>query len=61
MVTGDNVNTARSIAGKCGIIKPGQDYLVLEGKEFNQLIRDKTGEVSDTNTWGQSSMSKFIV
>lgn len=46
MVTGDNVNTARSIAGKCGIIKPHQDFLVLEGKEFNQRIRDKNGEVS---------------
>lgn len=45
MVTGDNVNTARSIAGKCGIIKPGQDFLVLEGREFNQRIRDKNGEV----------------
>ena len=46
MVTGDNVNTARSIATKCGIIKPGHDFLVLEGKEFNQRIRDKNGEVS---------------
>jgi len=46
MVTGDNVNTARSIATKCGIFKPGEDWLVLEGKEFNQRIRDATGEVS---------------
>ncbi|KPM11886.1 plasma membrane calcium-transporting ATPase 3-like protein [Sarcoptes scabiei] len=45
MVTGDNVNTARSIAAKCGIIKPGEDFLVLEGKEFNKRIRDSKGEV----------------
>uniref|UniRef100_A0A1W7RAY7 Calcium-transporting ATPase n=1 Tax=Hadrurus spadix TaxID=141984 RepID=A0A1W7RAY7_9SCOR len=45
MVTGDNVNTARSIAMKCGIIKPGEDFLVMEGKEFNKKIRDNDGEV----------------
>lgn len=45
MVTGDNINTARSIATKCGIITPGDDSLVLEGKDFNQLIRDETGEI----------------
>jgi len=46
MVTGDNVNTARSIATKCGIFKTGEDWLVLEGKEFNQRIRDANGDVS---------------
>jgi len=46
MVTGDNVNTARSIATKCGIFKTGEDWLVLEGKEFNQRIRDANGEVN---------------
>ncbi|KAL0268066.1 UNVERIFIED_CONTAM: hypothetical protein PYX00_010146 [Menopon gallinae] len=45
MVTGDNVNTARSIATKCGILKPGDDFLILEGKEFNRRIRDSSGEV----------------
>jgi len=45
MVTGDNVNTARSIAQKCGIVRPGDDFLILEGKEFNQRIRDANGEV----------------
>ncbi|KAH7938396.1 hypothetical protein HPB49_023171 [Dermacentor silvarum] len=45
MVTGDNVNTARSIALKCGIIKPGDDFLVLEGKEFNRRVRDSSGEI----------------
>jgi magnesium-transporting ATPase (P-type) len=46
MVTGDNVNTARSIASKCGILQPDKDFLVLDGKEFNMLIRDKSGRVS---------------
>lgn len=45
MVTGDNINTARSISMKCGIIKPGEDFLVLEGKDFNARIRDANGEV----------------
>jgi len=49
MVTGDNVNTARSIATKCGILKPGEDFLVLEGREFNARIRDTpNGPVSYT-------------
>lgn len=46
MVTGDNINTARSIAGKCGIVKPNEDFLILEGKEFNRRIRDSNGDVS---------------
>lgn len=45
MVTGDNVNTARSIAMKCGILTPGEDFLVLEGKEFNRRIKDSDGVV----------------
>ena len=46
MVTGDNVNTATSIALKCGIIKPGDNFLVLESNEFNQKIRDSNGQYS---------------
>uniref|UniRef100_A0A8C5SXA2 Calcium-transporting ATPase n=1 Tax=Laticauda laticaudata TaxID=8630 RepID=A0A8C5SXA2_LATLA len=45
MVTGDNINTARAIATKCGILLPGEDFLCLEGKEFNRLIRNEKGEV----------------
>lgn len=48
MVTGDNINTARAIAIKCGIIHPGEDFLCLEGKEFNRRIRNEKGEVIDT-------------
>ena len=40
MVTGDNINTARSIASKCGIVRPGDDSLIIEGKEFNLAVRD---------------------
>ncbi|VDN55865.1 unnamed protein product [Dracunculus medinensis] len=45
MVTGDNINTARSIATACGILKPGSDFLALEGKEFNERIREN-GKIS---------------
>lgn len=45
MVTGDNINTARAIATKCGILQPGDDFLCLEGKEFNRRIRNEKGEV----------------
>ncbi|XP_056323816.1 plasma membrane calcium-transporting ATPase 4 isoform X3 [Danio aesculapii] len=45
MVTGDNINTARAIATKCGILQPGEDFLCLEGKDFNQQIRNDKGEV----------------
>ncbi|KAI6183818.1 Calcium ATPase [Aphelenchoides bicaudatus] len=47
MVTGDNVNTARSIALSCGILTSDEDHLVLEGRDFNERIRDpSTGEIS---------------
>lgn len=47
MVTGDNVETARAIAEKCGIISKGDGYIVLEGKELNRRIRDSNNEVCD--------------
>ncbi|KAM4573219.1 plasma membrane calcium-transporting ATPase 1-like [Odontesthes bonariensis] len=45
MVTGDNINTARAIATKCGIMQPGEDFLCIEGKEFNQRIHNEQGEI----------------
>lgn len=51
MVTGDNINTARAIAAKCGIIHPGDDFICLEGKDFNRRIRNEKGEVSWGLTW----------
>lgn len=38
MITGDNINTARAIAIKCGIINPNEDFIVLEGDEFNKML-----------------------
>ncbi|XP_067854735.1 plasma membrane calcium-transporting ATPase 2 isoform X2 [Heptranchias perlo] len=45
MVTGDNINTARAIAIKCGILHPGEDFICLEGKDFNRRIRNEKGEI----------------
>jgi P-type Ca2+ transporter type 2B len=47
MITGDNVNTARSIALKCGIISASDRFLVLDGKEFNRRIRPSRFEDVD--------------
>ncbi|KAM7410706.1 hypothetical protein PAMA_001919 [Pampus argenteus] len=54
MVTGDNINTARAIASKCGILQPGDNFLCLEGKEFNRRIRNEPGEIEQVridNIW----------
>lgn len=45
MVTGDNINTARSIARSCGIIGVNDDFLVIEGKDFNERVKDEEGNV----------------
>ncbi|OWZ09373.1 Calcium-translocating P-type ATPase [Phytophthora megakarya] len=45
MVTGDNITTARSIAGKCGIISPGDGSLVIEGQEFRTRVLDGNGNI----------------
>jgi P-type Ca2+ transporter type 2B len=45
MVTGDNITTARSIAKKCGIIKPGDGSLVMEGTEFRSRVLDAAGNL----------------
>merc|ERR1712137_262470 len=42
MVTGDNINTAISIAREAGILTDG---LTMEGKEFRRLSEEKTREV----------------
>jgi len=48
MVTGDNHATAKAIAIQCGIIgeTPSSRYEVMTGTEFNDAVRDSTGEVS---------------
>uniref|UniRef100_A0A1I8BCD7 Cation_ATPase_C domain-containing protein n=1 Tax=Meloidogyne hapla TaxID=6305 RepID=A0A1I8BCD7_MELHA len=45
IVTGDNIITARSVAMSFGILKAGDDFLVLEAKEFNERIRNIDGEI----------------
>ena len=45
MVTGDNVDTARAIAIKCGILNATEDFLVLEGEDFNKKVTTRKGEV----------------
>ena len=48
MVTGDNIETARSIARKCGILpQSGQQhqYEVMEGPTFRQMCVEPNGDV----------------
>lgn len=46
--TGDDISTARAIANKCGILDTEDNIMCLEGKEFNQLIRNPLGQVGET-------------
>ncbi|XP_074064992.1 plasma membrane calcium-transporting ATPase 4-like isoform X2 [Macrotis lagotis] len=45
MVTGDNINTTRTIAIKCGILSHHDEYLCIERKDFNQVFQNEKGEV----------------
>ena len=45
MVTGDNVDTARAIAIKCGILNATEDFLVMEGEDFSKRVTTRKGEV----------------
>ena len=47
MATGDNIQTAKVIAEKCGIIgKGGDDHLLaLDRKEFNKKVTDVHGAI----------------
>ncbi|RLN98093.1 hypothetical protein BBJ28_00020692 [Nothophytophthora sp. Chile5] len=45
MVTGDNITTARSIAGKCGIISPNDGSLVMDGETFRKRVLDSQGNI----------------
>ncbi|KAG6620038.1 Calcium-translocating P-type ATPase, PMCA-type [Phytophthora cinnamomi] len=45
MVTGDNITTARSIASKCGITKPGDGSLVMDGQTFRNRVLDAQGNI----------------
>ncbi|KAK5095937.1 plasma membrane calcium [Lithohypha guttulata] len=45
MVTGDNITTARAIATECGILRPEDNALVMEGPKFRQLNDAEMDEV----------------
>ncbi|KAI9921678.1 hypothetical protein PsorP6_002041 [Peronosclerospora sorghi] len=45
MVTGDNITTARSIASKCGITKPGDGSLIMDGLTFRSRVLDAQGNI----------------
>lgn len=45
MVTGDNITTARAIAMDCGILREGEDNIVMEGPKFRQLTTDEMDEI----------------
>lgn len=45
MVTGDNVVTARAIATECGILRPDEEGVVMEGPKFRQLPDDEMDAV----------------
>lgn len=60
MVTGDNINTARAIATKCGILQPGDEFLCLEGKEFNRRIRNEKGEVRAASARVHTEIEDFF-
>ena len=47
MVTGDNINTAKSIAGKCGILAGHAGELAMEGKEFREHVLKADGKTID--------------
>ncbi|KAJ6661588.1 hypothetical protein lerEdw1_013827 [Lerista edwardsae] len=44
MITGDNINTARAIAIKCGILRSGEN-VCMTGHDFNKRIRNENGEI----------------
>jgi len=46
MVTGDNIQTARAIAKKCGIVTPEDPpSAVMDGKTFRETVCDRHGEI----------------
>jgi hypothetical protein len=66
MVTDDNINTARSIAIKCGILANGtrseDEDLILESKKFNDKIcKEGCREVNSLNQLPWYRMHSTIV
>jgi P-type Ca2+ transporter type 2B len=49
MVTGDNIDTARSIARKCGILSPDDANLfAMEGPEFRAKVMNSDGTINQS-------------
>jgi magnesium-transporting ATPase (P-type) len=38
MVTGDNIINAKAIAKEIGLTKKGEDFIAMEGPDFNKLV-----------------------
>lgn len=45
MVTGDNILTGKAIAKECGIYKPDEGGIAMEGPDFRRLSEDKLKEI----------------
>uniref|UniRef100_A0A5F9D4I0 Calcium-transporting ATPase n=1 Tax=Oryctolagus cuniculus TaxID=9986 RepID=A0A5F9D4I0_RABIT len=61
MVTGDNVNTARAIATKCGILTPGDDFLCLEEQEKLDKIWPKLRVLARSSPTDKHTLVKGII
>lgn len=56
MITGDHRDTAEAIAGRLGIIKPGDDAAVLTGAELNQMSDEEFAKkVTDYSVYARVS------
>ncbi|KAG4066258.1 hypothetical protein HA402_000482 [Bradysia odoriphaga] len=45
MISGDDIETAKAVAVKCGIMETDGENVVLDATEFNRCIRDKDGVI----------------
>lgn len=54
MVTGDNIDTAVSIANECNIINKGEDFIALEGSDFYNQI----GGLCCQNCFGEATLCR---
>ncbi|XP_037049598.1 plasma membrane calcium-transporting ATPase 3-like isoform X2 [Bradysia coprophila] len=45
MISGDNIETAKAVALKCGIMETDGENVALDAIEFNRCIRDKDGVI----------------
>ena len=55
MITGDHRDTAEAIAGRLGIIKPGDDDAVLTGAELNKMSEEVCPKVANYSVYARVS------